>query len=102
MIPFDNTTCIYHTCVGEKANKKVEKSKQTTCSVKVVDYLHCMTWCVANWIKLQLHRLSTIIYNNHVLSSADDRFAVKHAPNFVGPAKVIKVLSPVVNLQGEA
>ena len=35
---------------------------------------------------------------NHVLSFADDRFATKHAPKFVGLAKVIKVLSPVVYL----
>ena len=35
---------------------------------------------------------------NHVLSSAEDRFAAKHAPKFVGPAEVIKVLSPVVYL----
>ena len=35
---------------------------------------------------------------NHVLSSAEDRFAANHAPKFVGPAEVIKVLSPVVYL----
>ena len=35
---------------------------------------------------------------NHVLSSAEDRFAAKHAPTFVGPAEVIKVLSPIVYL----
>ena len=28
-----------------------------------VEYQHCMTWFDANWIKLQLHRLSTIIGN---------------------------------------
>ena len=35
---------------------------------------------------------------NHVLSSAEDRFAAKHAPKFIGPVEVIKVLSPVVYL----
>ena len=35
---------------------------------------------------------------NHVLSSAEDHFAAKHAPKFIGPAEVIKVLSPVVYL----
>ena len=35
---------------------------------------------------------------NHVLSSAKDHFAAKHAPKFVGPAEVIKVLSAVVYL----
>ena len=35
---------------------------------------------------------------NHVLSCAEDRFAVKYAPKFVGPAEVVKVLSPVVYL----
>ena len=35
---------------------------------------------------------------NHVLSSAEDRFAAKYVPKFVGPAEVIKVLAPVVYL----
>ena len=35
---------------------------------------------------------------NHVLSSAEDRFAAKHAPKFVGPAEVVKVLSLLVYL----
>ena len=35
---------------------------------------------------------------NHVLSSAEDRFAAKQAPRFVGPAKVVQVYSPVVYL----
>ena len=35
---------------------------------------------------------------NHVLSSAEDRFAAKQAPRFVGPAKIIQVYSPVVYL----
>ena len=35
---------------------------------------------------------------NHVLSSAEDRFAAKQASRFVGPAKVVQVYSPVVNL----
>ena len=35
---------------------------------------------------------------NHVLSSAEERYAAKHAPKFVGPAKVVEVLSPVVYL----
>ena len=30
-------------------------------------------------------------HRNHVLSSAEDRFAAKHAPKFVGPAEVIKI-----------
>ena len=35
---------------------------------------------------------------NHVLSSAEDRFAAKQAPKFVGPAKIVQVYSPVVYL----
>ena len=35
---------------------------------------------------------------NHVLSSAEDRFAAKHALKFVGSAQVIKVLSSIVYL----
>ena len=35
---------------------------------------------------------------NHVLSSAEDRFAAKQAPRFVGPAEVLQVFSPVVYL----
>ena len=37
-------------------------------------------------------------HRNHVLSSAEDRFAAKHALKFVGPAEVVKVLSPIVYL----
>ena len=35
---------------------------------------------------------------NHVLSSAEDRFAAKQVPRFVGPAKVVQVYSSVVYL----
>ena len=35
---------------------------------------------------------------NHVLSSADNRFAAKQVPRFVGPARVVQVYSPVVYL----
>ena len=35
---------------------------------------------------------------NHVLSSAENRFAGNQTPRFVGPAKVVQVYSPVVYL----
>ena len=35
---------------------------------------------------------------NHVLSSAEYRFAAKQVPRFVGPAKVVQVYSSVVYL----
>ena len=35
---------------------------------------------------------------NHVLLSAEDRFAAKQAPRVVGPAKVVQLYSPVVYL----
>ena len=35
---------------------------------------------------------------NHVSSSAEDRFAAKQAPRFVGPAMIVQVYSPIVYL----
>ena len=46
-----------------------------------------------------LHQVGDLVrHRNHVLSSAEDRFAAKQAPRFVGPAKVVQVYSPVVYL----
>ena len=70
-----------------------------------------MTWFDVTWTKLQLPRYynrkrrevyfqvgDLVRRRNHVLSYTEDRFAAKYAPKFVGPAEIIKVLSPVVYL----
>ena len=45
---------------------------------------------------IEFHVGDRVLRRNHVLSSAEDRFAAKHAPLFVGPVTIVEALSPTV------